>query len=313
MFISYFQPSFLYGLDTLNMNKGDVERLETSYRSVIKHMMAVPDNTPSCSIYLLSGLFPAEAQRDLEILGLLGQIAICPKDLQNVTDIIHHNLVFYGSEFGGWSGLVRQTAQKYSLPDPVDYMMSPWRPDRWRAHCRDVIASQWESKLKQKAEAMSSLNLLDISSLSILQPAKVWSMAGLDSTEVRKAAVVSWMTLGVYKTRETLHKMKVIKSPLCTACTMNVVGSLSHYLLYCPFTENIRQSYVPKFVLSNPKVASLHDNETALIISILYPESSLLPEDIRFNWESSTQIYTLSRDYVYNVHKKFEKFYDKTS
>ena len=95
-----------------------MERLETSYRSVIKHMLAVPDNTPSCSIYLVSGLFPAEAQRDLDIMGLLGQLAICSKDLQNVTDIIHHNLVFYCSKFGGWSGLVRKTAEKYSLPDP---------------------------------------------------------------------------------------------------------------------------------------------------------------------------------------------------
>jgi hypothetical protein len=45
VFISYFQPSFLYGLDTLNINKGDLKHLETSYRAVIKHMMAVPDNT----------------------------------------------------------------------------------------------------------------------------------------------------------------------------------------------------------------------------------------------------------------------------
>ena len=117
MFICYFQPSFLYGLDTLKINKGDLERLETRYRSVIKHMMAVPDNTPSCSIYLVSGLLPAEAQRD--IMGLLGQLAICSKDLQNVTEIIHHNLIFYGSEFGGWSGLARSTAEKYSLPDPA--------------------------------------------------------------------------------------------------------------------------------------------------------------------------------------------------
>ena len=72
MFISYFQPSFLYGIDTVNMNKGDLEHIEISYRSVIKHMMAVPDNTPSCSIYLISGILPAEAQRDLDIMGLLG-------------------------------------------------------------------------------------------------------------------------------------------------------------------------------------------------------------------------------------------------
>jgi hypothetical protein len=186
-------------------------------------MLAVPDNTPSCSIYLTSRLFPAEAQRDLDILGLLGQLAVCPNDLQNVTDIIHHNLVFYDSQFGGWSGLVRQTAAKYSLPDPADYMMAPWRPDRWRAHCSWVVAENWDIKLKEKAVSMTSLCLLDIDELSILKPAKVWSMAGLDSTEVRKAAVVNWMSLGVYQTREALSKMKKIKSPLCTACPMGVV------------------------------------------------------------------------------------------
>ena len=138
-------------------------------------------------------------------------------------------------------------------------------------------------------------------------------MAGLDLIEVKKAAVVNWMTLGVYKTRETLHKMKVIKSPLCTACPMNAVGSLSHYLLYCPFTEQIRQKYVPKFILANPKVASLANDETALLISILDPESSLLPDDVRHNWESTKTIYALSRDYVYNVHKKIEKYHEKKS
>ena len=90
--------------------------------------MAVPDNTPSCSIYLVAGIFPAEAQRDLEILGLLGQLAVCPADLQHVTDIIYNNLVFYDSQFIGWSSLTRLTANKYGLPDPVQYMQSPWRP-----------------------------------------------------------------------------------------------------------------------------------------------------------------------------------------
>ena len=311
MFICYFQPSYLYGLDTLNINKGDLERLETRYRSVIKHMLAVPDNTPSCSIYLVSGLFPAEAQRDLDILGLLGQLAICSKDLQTVTEIIHHNLVFYCSKFGGWSGLVRKTTEKYSLPDPAHYMMHPWRADRWRSHCRDVIADHWDHKLKQTAEVMNSLYLLDVPSLSIMKPAKLWSMAGLDSKEVKKAAVVNWMILGVYKTREILHKMKTVKSPMCTACQTNSVGSLSHYLLYCPYTEEIRQQYVPQFIVANPKVARLTGNEALLMISILDPESCLLPKEIRYNWESSTKIYALSRDYVYNVHKKFEKFYSE--
>ena len=119
------------------------------------------------------------------------------------------------------------------------------------------------------------------------------------------------MTLGVYRTRENLHKMKKAKSNMCTACPLNAIGSLEHYLLYCEFVKEIREKFLPQFILSNPKITNLLGNEVALVISILDPESSLLPENIRYNWESSKKIYSLSRDYVYNVHRKFDKFYEK--
>ena len=115
----------------------------------------------------MAGTFPAEAQRDLDILGLLGQLAVCPSDLQSVTAIIYNNLAFYDAQFGGWSGLVRLTATKYGLPDPAQYMQSPWQPDRWRSYCKDRVAAHWETKLKDEAESKLSLFRLDISSLSI--------------------------------------------------------------------------------------------------------------------------------------------------
>ena len=71
--------------------------------------------------------------------------------------------------------------------------------------------------------------------------------------------------------------MKVIISTLCTACTMN------HERCWLPVTLS--------------PILSVHRKYQTELCS----------------WESSTQIYTLSRDYVYNVHTKFEKFYDKTS
>ena len=117
------------------------------------------------------------------------------------------------------------------------------------------------------------------------------------------------MSLGVYRTRENLHKMKKVKSNMCTACPMNAVGSLEHYLLHCEFVKTIRERFLPQFIISNTRITSLLGNEVALMISILDPESSLLPEDVRYNWDSSLKIYSLSRDYVYNVHRKFDKFY----
>ena len=260
----------------------------------------------------MAGIFPAEAQRDLDILGLLGQLAVCPSDLQNVTAIIYNNLAFYDTQFGGWSGLVRLTASKYGLPDPAKYMQSPWQPDRWRSYCKDRVAAHWDTKLKEEAESKLSLFMLDISSLSITKPAKIWAMAGLNALEVKKACIANWMLLGVYRTREVLHKMKKTKSNLCTACPANAVGSLKHYLLYCQFVNEIRENFIPQLFRSNLKVSTLIQDEDAIMISILDPESTLLPDEVRYNWDSTTDIYALSRDYVYNIHKKFEKYYEKT-
>ena len=76
MFICYQQPTFLYGMDTVNLNKTDIESLERSYRKVIKHLLCLPENTPSCAVYLTFGVLPFEAERDLKILALLGQLSV---------------------------------------------------------------------------------------------------------------------------------------------------------------------------------------------------------------------------------------------
>ena len=66
MFLSYHQPSFLYGLDTMPINLNDMNKLEIKYRKVLKCMMSMPECTPSALVYLTIGILPAEAQRDLE-------------------------------------------------------------------------------------------------------------------------------------------------------------------------------------------------------------------------------------------------------
>ena len=79
MFLSYHQPSFLYGTDTIQLNLTDINRLEVKYRKVIKCMLSLPDCTTSAVVYLSAGLLPASARRDVEILGLPGQLAGCDR------------------------------------------------------------------------------------------------------------------------------------------------------------------------------------------------------------------------------------------
>ena len=110
---SYDLPTFIYGLDTIPVNMTDLDRLETKFRNVLRNMQSLPANVATPAIYLSMGQLPAVAERDIEILGLLGQVSQCPRDLQAVTDIVEDSLEKYDLEFCGWSGLARRTSILY--------------------------------------------------------------------------------------------------------------------------------------------------------------------------------------------------------
>ena len=308
MFLSYHQPSFMYGLDTMHLNTTDLAKLEIKYRKVLKHMMSMPDCVSSPLVYLTIGVLPAAAQRDLEIMGLLGQLGLCDEENQNVRRSIVNNLAFFDDKFAGWSGVVRRTAAVYGLPDPMQYLEHPWRPDRWRSHCRIVITNYWDTKLRADAEPRSSSQYTDLGSLSTAVPMRIWQQAGINSVAVKQATIVSWMYCGTYFTRELMHTMHKVKSASC-ACEPETSENVPHILLHCQLYNSIREDYIPKFIQMNSKLPEIFDDENLLVISILDPLSSKLPQSITANWSSVSGVYELARGLCYRIHSKREKIY----
>ena len=149
-------------------------------------MLALPSHTPSFIVYLLIGILPATAMRDLDIMGLLGQVAMCTEDQQYVTDIIKNKLDDYDTNFGGWSSLARKTAEKYSLPDPGLYIRHPWISRNWRRHCKSIIIDSWDTKLREEADTKDVLEFINTSTLTTANPHNIYKHAGLDSNNVRK-------------------------------------------------------------------------------------------------------------------------------
>ena len=114
---------------------------------------------------------------------------------------------------------------------------------------------------------------------------------------------------------ELIYKIKKIKTPLCLGCNQEN-ENLSHFLLRCSFYDEIRQSHLPKYILQNPSVSEIINDERQIIQCILDPLADKLPETVTANWKSMTAIYEHSRRFCYNMHRKREKLYsemDKTS
>ena len=73
----------------------------------------------------------------------------------------------------------------------------------------------------------TSMKYHDTEYSSTSVPMRIWQLAGLSSENVKQAAVVNWMILGVYFTREFLHSLKKIKSPLCFGCEGGTIEILT--------------------------------------------------------------------------------------
>ena len=69
-----------------------------------------------------------------------------------------------------------------------------------------------------------------------------------------------------------------LSSHQCAQPTEQTLLDLCQYFLYWLYIEDIIHKYIPNSLFFNPKVARLVGNETALIISILDPESCLLSD-----------------------------------
>ena len=222
-------------------------------------------------VYLWIGVLPAAAQCDVEILGLLGQSVMCVQELQNIRTVMEHSLKFNGVNFPGWSGLVRRKCLKYGLPDPLQYLQHPWRADRWRLHCKRAVQDYWETQLNQTVKTSETLQYVDTEAASLSIPMRGWQLAGLCSVKVRQATIVNWMLLGVYFTRQLLFKMKKVESDKCFGCEENDREHLEHFLIHCPFYQNIGEEYLPQLVLFNPNISSIFDDEQQAILLILDP------------------------------------------
>jgi hypothetical protein len=235
-------------------------------------------------------------------------IAVCDGEAQDVKKIIQNTLTFYGINFTGWSSLARITCLKYGLPDPLQYFEHPWRPDRWRDHCKKTVRNYWETDLLQVVQASDTLKYVDIEYASVSVPMRLWQMAGLCSISVRQATVQNWMFLGVYFTQIQLHKMKKVKSPLCLGCN-EMSEDLNHFILHCGFFNTIREKYLPQYISQNNKLGEILNNEEMIMLTILDPVSSKLPEAVTKNWLSVKAVYCISREFCYNMHRKREKLY----
>ena len=148
--------------------------------------------------------------------------------------------------------------------------------------------------------------MLDTSRLNLADPHPIWSAAGSNPVSIRKATVVTWLLLNVYRTGERLYQMKKAKTAECIQCLAPLDNQL-HFALQCMELEKIRSEYLVKFIKICPTLTKYIENKELLLLILLDPFSPLVPSEVRESWSDSESAYKISRDYFYDIHRKREK------
>ena len=68
------RPRLLYGLESINLSKCDIQNLELYQRKVIRQLLHLPERAATSAIYILSGQLTVEAEIHKRRLSLYGNI-----------------------------------------------------------------------------------------------------------------------------------------------------------------------------------------------------------------------------------------------
>ena len=86
------------------------------------------------------------------------------------------------------------------------------------------------------------------------------------------------------------------------------MGDQLHFGLQCPELHQIRSQYIVKFTNICPNLTKYFSDPKLLLLILLDPYSPLVPSDVREGWTTTSEnVYKMSRDYFYDIHKKREK------
>ena len=116
---------------------------------------------------------------------------------------------------------------------------------------------------------------------------------------------VMWLLLGVYNTGERLFTMRKASTPSCVFCSAEV-DSRVHFMLSCVAFNNIRNSFLSQMIAISPFIKNMISATDDFLLCILDPFSPRVPIELQKSWRSETEIYKVSRNFCYAMHKKRE-------
>ena len=211
---------------------------------------------------------------------------------------------------------VREIFSKYELPDPLTILTtSPSTKLSYKKLVRSRVMNYWETKLRQDAAPLLSLEFFQPQFYSLSRPHPIWSSAGSNPYEVEKACCQAKMLSGRYRTCWLSRHWSGDSSGYCTlpSCRLNpIFGTLPHILRDCEDLQPARlrvfslwSDFLQDKPLLLPIVQKYKEDASKFVQFVV--DCTVLPEVISLKqlqgkWVHDSLLY-LTRTFCFSVHK----------
>ena len=291
----YIIPRLTYGLEALNLTHVEIKHLEKFYLEQLRYVQYMHKTTANAAVYLLIGLLPIQAQLDIKILCFF--VSMLRRTSSIERKVFERQLAMKNMQNShSWTVMVRQLLLQYGLCNAYDIYKDPPSKITWKRMVTSHVTSYWESKLKEEAAEKSSLCYLNIEKCSLMKVHHVWRIGAANQLTVTKASIHARLLTQRYP----LHTNRTSGSSFDTPCPLcHGHESMSHFILECSVTEEIRKVYLEKLfllLLNNHIHLPVGNEETIKLIldpTNHYGTSCILDK-----------IMHISRDMCYHLHQR---------
>ena len=309
----YSAPKLFSGLASLLLSTAEIKVLSVHRRLTLQRLQRLHPRTPAPALHFLSGSLPAPALVHKHQYTLLHMVALLgPANIlyQHGLYVLHHSIK------NSWFTQVRDLSQKYSLPDPLQTMISPPTKKAFKSDVKAAISSFWRISLIAEAEPLTSLRYMRLHFLPLGCGAHpLWWTCHSSSSAVRSATVMAKMLSGRYRScwlrRHWTQETGACRLPGCG----QVPGDVAHLLSaectalqpYMATTlHNICDMLAPHPLLKHHVLSVLHGDREAVTAFFLDPSTD--PSVIRLvqlhgKGAILTPLFQAARAWVWSAHR----------
>ena len=297
----YVQPRMLYGLEAIDINAPNLERLEVAHRSLIRNIQSLPKRTASAALYILSGILPIEAIIDKKRLTLIPTLA----KNSTVHDLMFRQIAVKEITSRSWTVQTQAKLRKYGLDHITDVVRNQLTKDAWKEKVDKAISSHWARKIQQEAAEKSSLKFLS-NTLTPNTPHLIWNATTTDPRDVRRATIKARILSGSYilqHNRAVFNQTCDRTCPLCGDADEDV----PHFLLECSATDHMRKPIITDIIDFIPLIYEDHPskswNSQLITQLVLDPSHPLIMERLPLSKEVLFALEAKSRSLCFTLHR----------